>query len=149
VREFYPYGHTGALSAAANFAKEDDIETVIITDGAVVSEALAACASIANAGIILLEKIKPYSECAENVASLLPESVKRIIFLEEDIRAGGMGMMLSDEMRKRGLLSGMEFEIIAVEDNFAPRHEECSMYEDAGVCARVIEEAAREQSLCR
>lgn len=148
VREFYPYGHTGSLSAAANFAKEDDIETVIITDGAVVSEALAACASIANTGIILLEKIKPYSECAENVASLLPESVKRIIFLEEDIRAGGMGMMLSDEMRKRGLLSGMEFEIIAVDDNFAPRHEECSMYEDAGVCARVIEEAARKNSLC-
>ena len=149
AREFYPYAHKRALCATANFRKDDYIETVIITDGAVVTEALAACDALENTGIILLEKIKPYGECAENVARLLPENAKKIIFLEEDIRAGGMGMMLSDEMRKRGLLSGMEFEIIAVDDNFAPRHEGCSMYEDAGVCARVIEEAAREISLCR
>jgi len=149
VREFYPYGHTGALSADANFKKNDDIETVIITDGAVVTEAICACETLSRTGIILLEKIKPYGECAENVARLLPESVKKIIFLEEDIRAGGMGMMLSDEMRRRGLLDGVNCKIIAVDDNFAPRHEGNSMYEDAGVCARVIEKAVRENSLCR
>ncbi len=144
IREFYPFGHAGALSAAANFKEDEGIDTVIITDGAVVTEALAACETLSHTGIILLEKIKPFSECAENVARLLPESVKKIIFLEEDIRAGGMGMMLSDEMRRRGLLDGITHKIIAVDDNFAPRHEGNSMYEDAGVCARVIEEVARE-----
>jgi deoxyxylulose-5-phosphate synthase len=69
---------------------------------------------------------------------LLPRGVKKIIFLEEEIRAGGMGMLISDEMRRRGMLIGIEEKIVAVDDNFALRHEGKTMYEDAGVCAEDI-----------
>ena len=105
-------------------------------------EALAACEKAAEkgvrAGIILLEKIKPFGECAENVMRLLPKGVKKIIFLEEEIRAGGMGMLISDEMARRGMLCGIETEIVAVDDKFALRHAGKTMYEDAGVCAEDI-----------
>lgn len=130
------------LGAVANFAAEDAIDAVIVTDGIIAAEALAACEKAAEkgvrAGIILLEKIKPFGECAENVMRLLPKGVKKIIFLEEEIRAGGMGMLISDEMARRGMLTGIETEIVAVDDKFALRHAGKTMYEDAGVCAEDI-----------
>jgi len=130
------------LGARANFEKSDVLDAVIVTDGIIAAEALAAC-DIAGekgvrAGVILLEKIKPFCECAENVMRLLPNGVKRIIFLEEEIRAGGMGMLISDEMARRGMLAGMETEIIAVDDTFVPRRAGKTMYEDAGVCTEDI-----------
>ena len=88
-----------------------------------------------RAGVILLEKIKPFGECADNIMRLLPKGVKKIIFLEEEIRAGGMGMLISDEMRRRGMLLGIAVDIIAVDDTFVKRHAGKTMYEDAGVCA--------------
>ena len=91
-----------------------------------------------RAGVILLEKIKPYGECAQNVMRLLPDDVKKIIFLEEEIRAGGMGMLLADEMARRGMLDGIETAIMAVDDTFVPRHSGKTMYEDAGICAEDI-----------
>jgi hypothetical protein len=41
-------------------------------------------------------------------------------------------------MARRGMLSGIETEILAVDDNFALRHAGRTMYEDAGVCAEDI-----------
>ncbi len=130
------------LGAVANFAKEEALDAVIITDGIIAAEALAACDMALDdgvrAGVILLEKIKPYGECAENVARLLPCGVKKIIFLEEEIRAGGMGMLLSDEMRRSGMLGDIEAEIMAVDDTFVPRHAGKTVYEDAGIAAEEI-----------
>ena len=68
---------------------------------------------------------------------LMPETVKKIIFLEEEIRSGGMGMVLSDEMRRRGVIN-CSCEILAVNDTFVPRHEGRSMYEDAEISAEHI-----------
>ncbi len=133
------------LGARANFEKSEALDAVIVTDGIIAAEALAAC-DIAGekgvrTGVILLEKIKPFGECAENVMRLLPKGVKKIIFLEEEIRAGGMGMLISDEMERRGMLTGIETEIIAVDDTFVKRHAGKTMYEDAGVCAEDIAKA--------
>ena len=141
TEEFYSGEENKALGAVSNFSKNSDADTVIITDGAVVSEALAACDKAREkgirSGIILLEKIKPYGECIENIMRLMPETVKKIIFLEEEIRSGGMGMVLSDEMRRRGVIN-CSCEILAVNDTFVPRHEGRSMYEDAEISAEHI-----------
>ena len=141
-KAFYGEERNEKLSAVANFGKEDALDAVIVTDGIIAAEALDACEKAGEkgvrAGVILLEKIKPFGECAENVMNLLPRGVKKIIFLEEEIRAGGMGMLISDEMARRGMLCGAETQIIAVDDNFALRHEGRTMYEDAGVCAEDI-----------
>ncbi len=140
--EFYAGETPEKLGAAANFEKGDALDVIIITDGIIAAEALKACdkarADGICAGIILLEKIKPYGECAENVARLLPNGVKKIIFLEEEIRAGGMGMLLSDEMRRRGMLGGIDTAIMAVDDTFVARRAGKTIYEDAGISAEDI-----------
>jgi choline-phosphate cytidylyltransferase len=107
-------------------------------------ELLDACDAVRemgiNAGIILLEKIKPYGECAENVARLLPWGVRKIIFLEEEIRAGGMGMNLADEMKRRALMP-CAYEIMAVDDSFVPRHSGNTVYDDARLSSAFLKES--------
>ena len=49
-------------------------------------------------GIILLEMLKPYDRTASLVANALPAGSCGVIFLEEEIRNGGMGMLLSDAL---------------------------------------------------
>ena len=140
-KEFYDNTAEKPLGAVANFDKNDTIKNVIITDGIIAHEAVLACDEAkkkgVDVGIILLEKIKPYAECARNVAALLPQGVKRILFLEEEIRAGGMGMMLSDEMKRKGLLN-CEYTVFAVDDNFVPRTKANTVYEDAGISSADI-----------
>ena len=141
--EFYSSNIPKNLSAVSNFSKDEYLDLVIITDGVIVTEAMKASSDLSEkgikTGIILLEKIKPFSECAENICALLPQDKAHIIFLEEEIRSGGMGMNISDEMIRKNMLSYGNFDIIAVDDNFVPRHKGNTIYDDAGVCAKDIE----------
>ena len=72
-----------------------------------------------EAGIVLCEFIKPYDALADLIAQVLPEGVKNIVFLEEEIMAGGFGMNLSAEFTRRGINPKANHTIIAVDDNFA------------------------------
>ena len=141
--EFYSAKVPQKLSAVSNFPKDEYLDLVIITDSVIVTEAMKASTDLSEkgikTGIILLEKIKPFSECAENICALLPQNEAHIIFLEEEIRSGGMGMNISDEMIRKNMLSYGNFDIIAVDDNFVPRHKGKTIYEEAGVCAKDIE----------
>lgn len=127
VKAFYPDGKYDTPSAVCDYKPTDTPSIIIITDGKIVTEALYAKKALEtggiNVGIILLEKIKPYGECARTVMSLLPSTVKNVIFLEEEIRSGGMGMNLSDEMKRRHMLDDICYEIVAVDDNFVERRE--------------------------
>ena len=121
----------------------------MITHGKIVSEVLAVKSELSkmgiSLGIILLEVIKPYSECAEKVEMLLPKGVKRIVFVEEEIRNGGMGVCLADVMRRTGALDGKEYRIVATDDSFVDRVDiRQSIYEAAGVDRGVIINAVRE-----
>ena len=144
---FYPDGNYSEPSAVCDYDQKDTPALVIVTDGRIVAEAMKAKRELVscglNAGIILLEKIKPYDECAENVKALLPHSVKNIIFLEEEIRSGGMGMNLSDMMCRQGALEDIAYEIIAVDDSFVDKIESGqSVYSAAMVdSARIIDVA--------
>ena len=51
-----------------------------------------------------------------------------------------MGMLLSDEMRRRGMLGGKEYAILALDDNFAVRNADIPVYEAAGLDARCAAE---------
>ena len=127
VESFYKSGEYGVPSAVRDYGAEDKPELVIITDGRIATEAIEAkrilSSSGVSVGIILLEMIKPYSECAEYVKALLPSRIKNIIFLEEELRCGGMGMNLSDTMERRRMLDGVSYEIIAVDDSFVDKRE--------------------------
>lgn len=138
VRRFYSDGDFSVRLARADF--EDAPEAVIITDGRIVTEALKAEALLLNAGIscgtVLLEKLKPYGDTAEAVGELLGANTEYLLFYEEEIRNGGMGMILSDEMRRRGMLEGRSFSVLALDDNFAVRKSDIPVYEAAGLDAR-------------
>ena len=144
VSAFYPTGEYQVPSAVRDFGENDAPDVVLIAHGRIASDALAAKAELLASGIplgiILLEVIKPYGECAEKVRQLLPEGVKRIVFLEEEIRNGGMGACLADTMFRAGMLDGTDYRIIATDDSFVDRVEKGqSIYEAAGVdCASIV-----------
>ncbi len=142
VSEFYGDGIGEGLSAKRNFGDDDAPSAVIITHGRIVSEAHRAADMLKgegiSVGIILLELIKPYGECAERVARLLPSTPCKIIFLEEEIKNGGMGMILSDTLSEYEILKNKTVSIMAVDDTFVERHEGESIYESAKISAEHI-----------
>ena len=70
-------------------------------------------------GILLLEQIKPYAKIANDVAKLLPKTPCRILFLEEEIRTGGIGMNLSAALSGYETMQNKRVTIKALSDHFA------------------------------
>ena len=147
LARFYPNGSDGELSCRADFevSEADLVDALIVTDGRVVSEAICAADSWQGrcgkrAGIILLERIKPYELVADHIAQRLPKHAARILFVEEDIRAGGMGMMLSDMLSRRhsAVMSNKSVSVLAPENTFVIRERSESIFTTAGVSANQI-----------
>lgn len=143
---FYSKGDYTSIGARADFKEDDGVDTVIITHGRITEEAMKAKELLAEqgikAGIILLEVLKPYSETAERILRLLPKQTHRLLFLEEEIRSGGMGANLSDRLRHRLAERGIAFDILATDDSFVSTvGKEQSIYSAAGVDAESIAEA--------
>lgn len=109
--------------AVRTFGVTESTKNIIITHGRMASVALEAISLLAendiDAGIVLCEFIKPYDALADMISEVLPETVKNVIFLEEEIMAGGFGMNLSSEFTRRAVLPKAKYTIIAVDDNFA------------------------------
>ncbi|MBQ7320695.1 MAG: 1-deoxy-D-xylulose-5-phosphate synthase [Clostridia bacterium] len=134
-----------------DFADDEQPDALIVTDGRVVSEAMTAAElweeqSGKRAGIILLEHIKPYEQAADFVAERLPQKPIRLILLEEDIRAGGMGMLLCDQLTRRypERMANKTVHLLAPEDNFVVRERAESIYTTAGVSSDDILRALSE-----
>jgi len=123
----------------------EKMDAVIITHGRMVNEAMAACDLLkersCRAGILLLEQLKPYGEVAEQILPLLPEGECKLIFLEEEVYAGGMGMMLSDELKKFPKLQNKTVRIMALKDEFGLQEREESIWKSCGMDRDAIVEA--------
>ena len=115
---------------------------IIVTHGRITCEALTARDRLAaegvRVGILLCEYLKPYDRLACDVASRLPDSVP-LLFLEEEIRAGGFGMMLSDALIRRGVMANRPYAILATDDSFVTQDRREPIYRTAGVDAEAIE----------
>lgn len=100
----------------------ESLSAVVITHGRIVTEAMAAASLLAEqqvpVGIILLEQLKPYDEVAKQIVPLLPKKACKILFLEEEIRAGGMGMMLSEALSHDAVMQNKTVAIMALDDQF-------------------------------
>lgn len=134
VRESNPENH--AIPAA-----------VIITHGRITREALTAREALAAegipVGILLCEYLKPYGRLADEIAARLPAGVP-LLFAEEEIRAGGFGMMLTDAMRRNGSLEGHPYAILATDDSFVSQDKPEPILRTAGVDATAMLEQIRE-----
>jgi len=124
VKEFYAYdSDSGAeYGGIRHSGVGTDCDAVIISHGRITAEAIKARDILSERGIsvglILAEMIKPYSELAALVADILPTKPLRVITLEEEIKAGGFGMLLFDELEKYEVMKNKERTILATDDHF-------------------------------
>ncbi len=149
LSEFYPSGIYDKPSVVRNYQPSDRIDAVIVTYGKIVTEALRAVALLRDdgirVGILLLEKLKPYEEIARRICQALPEHLCGILFLEEEIKSGGMGMNLSDQLRKNESFSDLPTRILAVDDSFVDeRAAGQHIYDAAGISAEHIQKTIRD-----
>ncbi len=142
VDAFYKDGIPDKLGLRSDIKAGLKPDILIITYGRIVHEALEAKKMLQgegkSCGILLLEKLKPYDLTAELVSPYLPKPEGLVVFLEEEIKAGGMGIMLSSEMMKKGMLEGIRHKILAPEENFVIPQKAEHIFETAGVSAADI-----------
>ena len=130
-----------------NFALDKKLDALFITHGRYTSEVIGACRELEkaniSAGIVLCEVIKPYEKLASLVSSVIKDSSpKACIFAEEEIRAGGFSMMLSNTLRDMGALDGIKYGIIAT-DSFVIQTKKENIYKSAGIDKDALTEKAR------
>jgi 1-deoxy-D-xylulose-5-phosphate synthase len=154
----YPSGSESEAVKNAFYCKEDEKigikfnasaenlpETVIVTHGKIVIEALEAEKALKemgiNVAIILCEYIAPYDSLAKEIEDFWKANPpKNLVFLEEEIKSGGFGMLLSQKMRDVGMLDGKKHLILAAENAFVTRKTGESYLEASGLDRRSIAE---------
>ena len=142
---FYPNGEPDAAPGVRVWESADAPAVTVLTHGRIAAEALAAATALQDMGIavriLLCEQIAPYGEVAARTAPLLRGN---LLFLEEEVRAGGFGMNLSDALVRCGALEGKRYEILALENGFLNTRRGESPWQSAGLDAAQIQKA-----LCR
>ena len=138
VDRFYFEGDFSSIGLKTDFYREEKKDIVIITYGRIASEAIAVADKLREegvfVGIILLELLKPYEECAVRITEALPNGTRGVLFLEEEIRSGGMGMNLADKLRNYFSKRDIAYDILATDDSFVNhvQNGQC-IYDAAGV----------------
>lgn len=142
VEAFYHGVQPTDLRVRASFDLKNSPEALIITHGRVAAEALKACEILKNrgisAGVLLLEQLKPYDQVANEIVPYLTEKTKTVLFLEEEIRAGGMGMMLSESLMKYDVMKDKRVHIIALEESFGIQTKNEPIFASFGMDAESI-----------
>ena len=88
-------------------------------------------------GIILVERIMPYACLVQDVLNFIPKKRIPVITLEEEIKAGGFGMMLLDKLSSNSIMDNKKTAIIALEDTFADQYGK-DIYKSFGLDAESI-----------
>ena len=144
VSHFYGEGADYAkIGIRCDFTREEQRRAVIVTYGRIAAEAIKAAEELdsrgISTGIILLEMLKPYDESAHLVLEALPQGTKAVLFLEEEIRSGGMGMNLLDKTSRFLEKNEIRARILATDDDFVESVEKGSnIFAAAGVDAQSI-----------
>lgn len=143
IAEFYSGSSDPKPGAVRNYREDDQPSFVIVTYGRIVTEAMAAEKILRDrgihTGIILLEVLKPYEETMQRIVSLLPKNPAGLIFLEEGIQCGGMGMNLSELMQQCEGLQNTAHSVLAIQDSFvAKRLPGQNIYDAAKIGANQI-----------
>ncbi len=140
---FFKNGDTDTV-AHRDFCDKESSRVVIVTYGRIVGEAMSAADKLRaqgiECGIILLETLKPYAVVADRIAEWLPSGPCALIFLEEGIKNGGAGMITFDTLRTRHekLMQNKNMQILAIDDTFAIRTQDESIFRTAKISANDI-----------
>ena len=138
VRAFYNSENKDKLGAKADFSYYSLPEHVFITYGSLATRVLKAESIVKEStrmrvGTVLLEVLKPYNIVARSILPYI-KGARRIVFCEEGIKSGGAAMLLREELIKLGFdMSGCEYIIAAIDDNFASPDTPCELYDYVGL----------------
>lgn len=141
VEAFYKQNACDVLSVRSNILKDECPKVLFITHGRIASECLDAEELLEKRGIstgtLLCEYIAPYDRLSDELGSIIMDKKPEVVvFVEEEIRNGGFGMILADKMREH--LDRVKYGIIATENAFVIRREGESYLEAAGLDAASI-----------
>ncbi len=142
LRMFYPNGEYRSPGIVKSFADQERPNLLIITYGRIVLQAMEAKKKLEadgiSVGIVLLEMLKPYEETARQLSSLVSHRTN-LIFLEEGIQSGGMGMNLASRMEQEYGIPNDRIRILAIDDSFVEKsHADKTIYDAAGIGAADI-----------
>ncbi len=147
---FYSPSATVLGRVRADYAKDEaqDLDAVIITHGRITAEAIKAKAALKEqgkqVGILLLEQIKPFEKIAAEVAHLLPANPCRVLFLEEEIQTGGMGMTLSAVLANYDVMKNKTVTVTALADHFAIQTKDEPIWKSFGLdCDSIVRDILR------
>ena len=141
---FYGEGEPLDIGVRASYDDPSALDAVIVTHGRIVKEAMKATKLLAeqgkNVGILLLEQLKPYEETARMILPHLPEKACKLLFLEEEIRTGGMGMLLSDALSKHSETKNKEMILMAIDEDFVVQEKNEPILKTVGLdCHGIVE----------
>lgn len=115
----------------------DNCDTVIVTYGTPVSEAMSAAAKLADegivCGIILMNRILPYSVSGVSLQNAIPDGVRFVCFAEEGIRCGGASMNWYTDLSEWFAAKQIKAKILAIDNPFTVGVRGKSMREAAGI----------------
>ena len=141
IAAFYPTGEGEDEPPCVRcFDAAEQPKLTLITHGAIAAEALKAANALSQDGIalrvLLCEYIAPYADLAQEVAPRLAGDA--VLFLEEEIRAGGFGEHLQAALTAIGAMEGRRSAILAAENAFVTPGAGETVYEAALVDAAQI-----------
>lgn len=90
-----------------------------------------------DAGIILVESIKPYNEAVAFIRSVIGEG-SHLLYVEEGVKNGGAAMITRDSLFEAGALSNVRFDIAAIDNGFATPTAPCDLYDFVGLSAEKL-----------
>ncbi len=128
----------GTLEPKKSFDEPE--KNVIVTYGKMTAEALKARKSLEAAGIpagvVMLEQLMPSRDVAASLVPML-EGAEHVLFVEEAVRAGCVGMMLTDLLHREypDAVQGVRIDILAIEDGALCGERGRSLYDSAGISA--------------
>ena len=85
-----------------------------------------------DAGIIVVERIKPFDKSVDFIKSILQEGT-HIVYAEEGIKNGGAAMITRDMLAECIRLNNARFDIAAIDNSFASPTEPCDLYDYVGL----------------
>lgn len=142
VSRFY-YNSPQVPDLRCDFSAEDNIDVIIITHGRIASEAIKASDALKSSGtkvgIVLLEMIRPYEVIADRIAAVIPNDPRAVIFLEEEIYSGGMGVNIRDILCEKNIIDAKTSKVMALRNTFADKRAMSeSIYKSVGIDADSI-----------
>ncbi len=142
-RAFYGDAIPHGIGVRSDFCMSDkEPDAIVITHGRIVREAMKAKEMLQkqgiHLGILLLEQLKPYEKVAYKLSQLLPQKACKVIFLEEEVYAGGMGMLLSDALKPYSVMMNKTISIMALKDEFGIQEKDEPILASVGLDSNAI-----------